>query len=376
MPTATSVRPVPAKLLEVNRLAINDHLSRTTGGKVSFTHLIAWAVVKALGAVPEMNASFVPALATTGTAGLLRHEHVGLGLAIDYEKADGSRTLYVPCIRAADTLDFSEFLRAYEDLVRKVRTNRLSVDDFAGVTVTVTNPGTLGTTQSVPRLMSGQGAIIGVGALGYPAEFAATDPAVIAELGMSKVVTDHLHLRPPHHPGRPLGAVLVAVHELLVGEHGFYDEIFSSLGVPSSPARWHSDVNPDRLQARRSTAASSSRPRCSSSSTCTGSAGHLIADLDPLGTVAPALHPELDPAHLRAHHLRPRPELCRRGPRRGDRAPAAPGCSRSCATPTAERSASSTCTSKTPSRSGGSSTMSRACPRTCRRASSTTCSSA
>ena len=294
VPTATSVRPVPAKLLEVNRVVINDHLGRTTGGKVSFTHLIAWAVVKALGAVPEMNASFVAEMDGTGTPGVVRHGHIGLGIAIDHERPDGSRALYVPCVKAADTLEFAGFLHAYEDLVRKVRTNRLSVDDFAGVTVTITNPGVLGTTQSVPRLMSGQGAIIGVGSLGYPAEFAASDPEVLASLGLSKVVMltstyDHRIIQGAHS-----ALFLARVQELLVGEHGFYDEVFSSLAVPYNPARWHNDINPvgssdgvhGRLvkQAKVQQLVNMYRVR-----------GHLIANLDPLGTVAPALHPELDP---------------------------------------------------------------------------------
>ena len=196
--------------------------------------------------------------------------------------------------RAADTLDFASFLHDYEDLVRKVRTNRLSVDDFAGVTVTITNPGVLGTSQSVPRLMSGQGAIIGVGALGYPAEFAASDPEVLAQLGLSKVVTitstyDHRIIQGAHS-----ALFLAFVHEALVGGHGFYDEIFSSLNVPSNPARWHRDINPvgsndaghGRLvkQAKVQQLVNMYRVR-----------GHLIANLDPLGTTAPALHAELDP---------------------------------------------------------------------------------
>ena len=294
VPTATSVHPVPAKLLEVNRAVINDQLARTTGGKVSFTHLIAWAVVKALAVVPVMNASFVPEIDGTGTPGVIRHEHVGLGIAVDYERPGGGRTLFVPCVKDADLLDFSQFLHAYEDLVRKVRTNKLSADDFAGVTVTITNPGTLGTTQSVPRLMAGQGAIIGVGALGYPAEYAATDPEVLAELGMSKVVVitstyDHRIIQ-----GAESGLFLTRVHELLVGQHDFYDEVFFSLGIPYNPARWHNDINPVRTgegvharlvkQARVQQLVNLFRVR-----------GHLMANLDPLGTVAPKLHPELDP---------------------------------------------------------------------------------
>jgi 2-oxoglutarate dehydrogenase E1 component len=291
VPTATSVHPVPARMLEVNRLIINNQLARTTGGKVSFTHLIGWAVVKALGAVSALNSSFVADIDGKGTPGVIRHEHVGLGLAIDLERSDGSRTLLVPCLKEADTYDFSGFLRAYEDLVRRSRTGKITPDDFAGVTVTITNPGTLGTTQSVPRLMPGQGAIIGVGALAYPTEYSAADPAVIAELGISKVVSltstyDHRIIQ-----GAESGLFLSYVHELLLGEHDFYDDIFSSLAVPYQPARWHRDVNPSddsrsRLvkQAHVQNLINIYRVR-----------GHLIAHLDPLGSRAPELHPELDP---------------------------------------------------------------------------------
>jgi 2-oxoglutarate dehydrogenase E1 component len=294
VPTATSVHPVPAKLLEVNRQIINNQLARTTGGKVSFTHLIGWAVVRALQTVPALNASFVADYDGKGTPGLLRHPHIGLGLAVDVERSDGSRSLVVPCVRNADELEFSSFLHAYEDLVRKVRTNKLSVDDFAGVTVTITNPGTLGTSQSVPRLMPGQGAIIGVGALGYPPEFAAADPAALAELGVSKVVSltstyDHRIIQ-----GAESGLFLSRVHELLVGDHGFFDEIFDSLHVPYQPARWHQDVNPfNRADGERGRLLKQAavqrliniyRVR-----------GHLMAHLDPLSQHAPKLHPELDP---------------------------------------------------------------------------------
>ena len=168
VPTATSVRTVPARLLEVNRQILNNQLARTTGAKVSFTHLIGYAIVRALCDVPALNAAFVEDADGTGKPGVIHHKHVGLGLAVDQQKSDGSRTLLVPCIRDADTLDFRSFVVAYEDLIRKIHTGKISPDDFGGTTVSLTNPGTLGTAQSVPRLMPGQGAIIGVGALGYP----------------------------------------------------------------------------------------------------------------------------------------------------------------------------------------------------------------
>ena len=140
VPTATSFREVPAKLLEVNRRIINGYLGRTRGGKVSFTHLIGYAVVRAIADhVPVMNNTYVEG--PQGEPRLVRNAHVGLGLAVDIEKKDGSRSLVVPCIRDADTLDFAAFTAEYDDLIRKVKTNKLTVDDFAGVTVTLTNPG-------------------------------------------------------------------------------------------------------------------------------------------------------------------------------------------------------------------------------------------
>ncbi len=293
VPTATSVRSVPAKLLEVNRTIINNQLSRTMGGKVSFTHLIGYAVVKGLEAVPSMNSAFVADADGKGTPGVVRHARVGLGLAVDVEKSSG-RTLLVPCIRDADLLDFRAFVGAYEDLVRKVHTNKIAPDDFAGTTVTLTNPGTLGTVQSVPRLMPGQGVIVGVGALGVPAGFEAADPRALAELGVGKTVTltstyDHRIIQ-----GAESGLFLAYVAECLLGQHDFYDEVFAALEIPYEPVRWHRDVNhtdgtdgiQDRLikQVHVQTLINMYRVR-----------GHLIAHLDPLDAEPPVLHPELDP---------------------------------------------------------------------------------
>ena len=297
VPTATSVRSIPAKLLEINRTVVNDQLFRTTGGKVSFTHLIGYAVVKGLMAVPAMNAAFAADADGKGTPGVIRHRHVGLGLAVDVEKSDGSRTLLVPCITDADALDFRGFVGAYEELVRKIHTNKIAPDDFAGTTVTLTNPGTLGTVQSVPRLMPGQGLIVGVGALGVPAGVEAADPRTLADLGIGKTVTltstyDHRIIQ-----GAESGLFLAHVSECLMGGHGFYQEVFESLAIPYEPVRWEQDVNaPDdegegghlRLvkQVHVQTLINMYRVR-----------GHLIAHLDPLDAEPPELHPELDPLH-------------------------------------------------------------------------------
>jgi multifunctional 2-oxoglutarate metabolism enzyme len=295
VPTATSVRVVPAKLLEVNRTIVNNQLQRTTGGKVSFTHLIGYAVVRALAAVPAMNAAFVEDADGKGTPGVLRHEHVGLGLAVDVEKGSG-RTLLVPCIADADTRDFQGFVAAYEDLVRKIHTNKIAPDDFAGTTVTLTNPGTLGTVQSVPRLMPGQGVIVGVGALGVPPGFEATDPRMLAELGVGKTVTvtstyDHRIIQ-----GAESGLFLAHVSECLMGRHGFYEEVFASLDIPYEPVTWQPDTSAaddsdgghERLikQNHVQTLVNMYRVR-----------GHLIAHLDPLDAQPVELHPELDPLH-------------------------------------------------------------------------------
>ncbi len=296
VPTATSVRVVPARLLEVNRQVLNNQLARTTGAKVSFTHLIGYAVVRALLHVPALNAAFVERVGDKEQPGIVHHKHIGLGLAVDQEKSDGTRTLLVPCIKDADTLDFRTFVLAYEDLIRKIHTNKISPDDFGGTTVTLTNPGTLGTVQSVPRLMPGQGAIIGVGALGYPAGFEAADPRVLAQLGLGKVVTltstyDHRIIQ-----GAESGIFLGRVAALLTGADGFYDGLFESMGVPYEPVRWLPDHNAtegseegehERLvkQVRVQTLINMYRVR-----------GHLIAHLDPLDAEPPHIHAELDPA--------------------------------------------------------------------------------
>ncbi|HSS08648.1 MAG TPA: multifunctional oxoglutarate decarboxylase/oxoglutarate dehydrogenase thiamine pyrophosphate-binding subunit/dihydrolipoyllysine-residue succinyltransferase subunit [Acidimicrobiales bacterium] len=295
VPTATSFRLVPARLLEVNRQVLNNQLARVGAGKVSFTHMIGYAVLKALKAVPVMNSTFVPAADgdAKATPSVIRHEHVGLGLAVDQEKADGSHTLLVPVIKDADTLEFQDYWSSYEELIRKIRTGKIGVDDFSGATVTLTNPGTIGTVQSVPRLMPGQGVIVGVGSLDYPAEWQAADPRMIAEVGVSKVVTisstyDHRIIQ-----GAESGLFLQKVHQLLLGEDGFYDEIFRSMGIPYEPVRWMRDIN---NPADRDRAHLEKQVHVQTLINMYRVRGHLIAHLDPLDWKVPHTHPELDPA--------------------------------------------------------------------------------
>jgi len=289
VPTATSFRVVPARLLEVNRDVLNGHLRRRRGGKISFTHLIGYAVVKAIQAVPAMSSIY---LERDGKPYLRRPQHINLGLAVDVKRPDGSRTLLVPNVKAADTLDFAAFVRAYEELIGRVRSNKLTVEDFAGTTVTITNPGTVGTVMSVPRLMAGQAAIIGVGAIGYPAEYQGADREALTELGVGKTVTltstyDHRVIQ-----GAESGEFLAMMHRLLLGEDGFYDEVFRSVGVPYVAVRWL----PDRHAGRDSLEMGEKQARVYQLINMYRVRGHLIANLDPLETKSPTMHAELDPA--------------------------------------------------------------------------------
>jgi 2-oxoglutarate dehydrogenase E1 component len=272
---------------------MNEALSRTTGTKVSFTHFIAYAMIRGLQVVPTMNATFVDAVDEKGTPGVLRHEHVGFGLAVDVEKSDGTRNLMVPVIKDADTYDFRGFVFAYEELVRKIHGGKAGADDLAGATVSLTNPGTIGTVQSVPRLMPGQGAIFGVGALGWPAGFESADPRALAAMGVGKVMTltstyDHRIIQ-----GAESGLFLKYVAECLTGGHNFYEEAFAAMGVPYEPAQWAKDTNDSTnadeqilKQIRVQELINMYRVR-----------GHLQADLDPLRAEPPTQHPELELEH-------------------------------------------------------------------------------
>ncbi|WP_084311110.1 multifunctional oxoglutarate decarboxylase/oxoglutarate dehydrogenase thiamine pyrophosphate-binding subunit/dihydrolipoyllysine-residue succinyltransferase subunit, partial [Phycicoccus elongatus] len=274
VPTATSVRAIPAKLLIDNRIVINNHLARSRGGKVSFTHIIGFALVKALKAMPEMNYGF--GHDDSGKPVLHKPAHVNLGLAIDLAKPDGTRQLLVPSIKGAEGMDFAHFWTAYEEIVKKARGGKLEVADFQGTTISLTNPGTIGTVHSVPRLMQGQGAIIGVGALEYPAEWQGASNETLNRNAVSKILTitstyDHRIIQ-----GAQSGDFLRVVHQLLLGAEGFYDEIFESLRIPYEPVRWVQDISAthdDDINkvARVQELIHAYRVR-----------GHLMADTDPL----------------------------------------------------------------------------------------------
>jgi 2-oxoglutarate decarboxylase len=290
VPTATSVRSVPAKLLSDNRVVINNHLARGRGGKVSFTHLIGYAMVRALAVHPEMNCSYA---VVDGKPVMVTPSRVNLGLAIDLARPDGSRTLVVPSIKAADTMDFRQFWQAYEDLVRRARRNELTMADYADTTISLTNPGGIGTVHSVPRLMPGQGTIIGVGAMEHPAPFSGMSEEQLAEHAISRVMTltstyDHRVIQ-----GAQSGEFLKVIHELVLGEHGFYDDVFTSLRIPYEPVRWTRDV------AHTSEGQIDKAARVIELIHAYRVRGHLMADTDPLEYHI-RRHPDLD---VREHGL-------------------------------------------------------------------------
>ncbi len=279
LPTATSVRAIPAKLMIDNRTVINNQLKRTRGGKISFTHLLGFALVRALKKFPNMNRHYAD---VDGKPTSITPAHINLGLAIDLQGKDGKRSLVVAGIKRCETLRFAQFVTAYEDIVRRARDGKLTAEDFAGVTISLTNPGTIGTVHSVPRLMAGQGAIIGVGAMEYPAEFQGASEVRIAELGIGKLITltstyDHRIIQ-----GAESGDFLRTIHEMVLADD-FWDEIFREMGVPYLPIRWSTD-NPDSIvdkNARVMELIAAYRNR-----------GHLMADIDPL---------RLDNTRFRSH---------------------------------------------------------------------------
>jgi 2-oxoglutarate decarboxylase len=292
IPVASSYRHIPVRVLEENRNLINKHRALQGKGKLSFTHIIAWAIVKALKSNPSLNHAFAE---NEGQPFRIVRTNVNIGLAIDVPGKDGSRALLVPNIKNADGMSFAQFAQAYDDIVARARANKIQIADFQGTTISLTNPGTVGTLGSVPRLMPWQGAIIAIGAMDFPAEFAGATEETRAMLGLSKVLMvtctyDHRIIQ-----GAESGSFLAKVKQLLLGEDNFYDQAFRDLKIPFLPIKWQSDkqISPTRYAAVNADVAKEAaviqiinayRVR-----------GHLLANTNPLGT-DPVYHAELDPS--------------------------------------------------------------------------------
>ena len=186
LPTATSLRMIPVRVLDENRLLLNKYLGSRSRGKVSYTHIIAWAVVKALKKYPNINASFAR---VEGQAYRDEKSQINIGIAVDTARKDGTRSLLVPNIKNAEQMNFAEFVAAYDSVVNRARKSALDPSDFQSTSITLTNPGTVGTVSSTPRLMPGQGAIIATGAIGYDAAHQGMSPQTLSALGVSKVMS-------------------------------------------------------------------------------------------------------------------------------------------------------------------------------------------
>jgi 2-oxoglutarate dehydrogenase E1 component len=284
VPTATSFRVVPVKLLEENRWLANRYLQRRGQPKLSFTHFLAWAVVQALKRFPQLNDACT---VLNGKLYRVRRRSINLGIAVDVVRKDGSRSLLVPNIKDAQNLSFSAFIARYDDLVRRARGGQLSVEELTGTTVSITNPGTIGTTMSVPRLLEGQGLIVATGAIAYPAEVRATPSDILAQVTLGRVITltstyDHRIIQ-----GAESGEFLAYIEQLLLGAEGFYESIFDELRIPIPPFHWSEDsaTEPGVKEERLAQLIRSYRVR-----------GHLLAQINPLKERWD-YHPDLDPSH-------------------------------------------------------------------------------
>jgi multifunctional 2-oxoglutarate metabolism enzyme len=291
MPTATSSRVIPVKLLEENRRLINRYLEDMVSGRVSFTHLISWAILKALRSMPAMRALYVY---HEGEHYKVTPEHINFGIAVDVQKKDGTRSLLVPNIKAAEQYDFAGFFAAYNELLRKVNTNTISPDDFMGTNATLTNPGMIGTAFSIPRLMQGQSVIVGIGSISWPPEFKNADPRTLAMLGISKSMTvtstyDHRVIQ-----GAESGMFLDTLDRLLTGENGFYEEIFETLHIPYPPIKLTRDINPAFGGTGANDGMIEKQARVQQLINMYRVRGHLQAYLNPLISEVEQ-HSELDP---------------------------------------------------------------------------------
>ena len=291
VPTATSLRVIPVKMLMEDRRIINSYLEKRLQPKATLTHFIGWAVVRALKEYPQLNHHFGE---KDGKAARVVPRGVNLGIAIDLPNKDGSRNLVVPSIKDVDKMSFSEFLQAFLNLIDRARKGKLEVSDFENTTITITNPGTIGTVSSMPRLMKGQGAIIATGAMNYPAEFQSMSQELLSHLGISMVMNmtctyDHRIIQ-----GAESGSFLARIQEFLAGPTDFFDSIFEELNIPYEPIPFGEDHytgfldgGSDRVESDKKAVAVSrlvDRYRRH---------GHVMAELNPLqfGT---GYNPELD----------------------------------------------------------------------------------
>lgn len=292
IPTATSLRTVLVKLLEENRRIINYHLQKIGENKISYSHIVAFAIVKALRKFPGLNNSYT---LIDGKPHLVEKEYINLGIAVDTERKDGTRSLIVPNIKKSSRKNFYEFRKAYDEIVNKARTGKIEPDDFQGTTISLTNPGGIGTVSSTPRLMVGQGCIIAVGAIDYPAEFKAMSQSSLASLGIGKVMNitntyDHRIIQ-----GAESGEFLGEIDKLLRGNDNFYENIFNDLKIPQMPVSWGVDTTSKSFNGNADLETVEKQSKIPLLVNIYRVRGHLIANLNPL-SFRSDYYVELDPA--------------------------------------------------------------------------------
>lgn len=293
VPTATSFRTIPVKALDENRRIINKYLEKQKRKKISFSQILLWAIVKALSKYPRMNDAF---LRVDGKPHRRVRSSVNIGVAIDITRKDGTRLLMVPSIKDAQKLQFNQFIDKIEELITKARNNKLTLEDLDGTTVTLTNPGMMGTSASSPRLMKGQGLIVAAGSIDYPVEFQSVRPDTLTQLALSKVVQitstyDHRIIQ-----GAESAEFLAYMHKLLVGEAYFYDQIFASLKIPFEPIRWQTDAAGLKTTGKSIKNSLDKATYVQQLINTFRSRGHLLASINPLGLDGYS-YSELDPAH-------------------------------------------------------------------------------
>ena len=293
LPTATSLRVIPVRVLDENRSLVNKYLLSRSRGKISYTHIVAWAIVKALKKYPNINGSFTR---VEGQPFRDQKPDINIGIAVDMTRKDGSRTLLVPNIKNVGESNFAQFVSAYDSVIDKARRSALDPTDFQGTSITLTNPGTVGTVSSTPRLMPGQGAIIATGMIGYDAAHQGMSLQTLSSLGVSKVMNitctyDHRVIQ-----GAESGQFLDYIHSLLLGEEKFYETLFADLHMPFASVKWAPDTSTAAFGGSAGQEQIEKQARVQQLINAYRVRGHLIAHLDPL-VDEPKHHPELDPAY-------------------------------------------------------------------------------
>jgi 2-oxoglutarate decarboxylase len=294
IPTATSTRTIPVKALDENRRIINRYMMKLKKPRISFTHILAWAVVRALMKYPHLNDSFD---IIDGKPVRIQKKSLNIGLAVDITSKDGRRLLLVPSIKNAQDMDFGQFAREFRRLINRTRNSELTLEELSGTTLTLTNPGMIGTSASIPRLQKGQGAIIATGNIDYPTEFQAVRPEILSHMAVSKVVTltntyDHRIIQ-----GAESAEFLAYLNKLLTGGSQFYDQIFYSLNIPFEPVRWEKDAGGGTYYGNKSKDDEIEKgAHVMQMINAYRVRGHLLSSTNPLGFDR-YYYPELDPAY-------------------------------------------------------------------------------